>query len=265
MKYSLTIDINDKTISITSADGSVSSAFSNLVGLDENDKFLIIGRTSEEIQEQSPHEWEKMKDKTHFRNPFSLDYFKPDLAAPVIEYLAYLTIHPTPRSQMSLITDSVELFLRIPEYEKMAEEAKELFEFHLQEILSFKVKFLLINDLAKDLSKIRQSKRMAKLGLPVFGMLVFLLAYIFSSSLLGDWSSPIPEDEKWLFLIVTVLAALFLIFIASFAFVVSWKFATKNLLSDSISRIIMERHKVGLPKPLMDWIWQKIPSDIAYT
>lgn len=263
MKYSLTIDINDKTISITSADGSVSSTFSNWVGLDENDKILTIGKTPEEIQEQAPHEWEKIKDKTYFRNLFSLDCFKSELAATVIEYLAYLTIHPTPSSQMSLITDSVELFLRIPEYEKMAEEEKELFEFHVQEILSFKVKSLFINDRAKDLFKIRQSKWMAKLGLPVFVMLVFLLAYIFSSSLLGGWSSPIPEDEKWLFLIVTVLVALFLIFIASFAFVVSWKFATKNLLSDSISRIVMEGHKVGLPRSWIDWIWRKIPSRVG--
>jgi hypothetical protein len=60
-------------------------------------------------------------------------------------------------------------------------------------------------------------------------------------------------------MIVVFLIAYF----ASFIFVVLWKYATRNLVSDSISRKIIESNKVGLPKSLVNLIWQKLPSKVG--
>lgn len=266
MKYSLTVNISDKTIVIVSADGSVRSTFPNLAGLDENDNFLYIGKTPDEIRVQAPQEWDKVKDKIHFENLFSVDYFRPELAASTIELLVYMTTHPTPKSRWSLIKDSVELFLQIPGYERLSASTQELFEFRLQETCLTKVKALSISNQAKSLSNVHRAKKFAEIGLPASTILVFLLVFSLLSALLGEHYFVIPKDEKWWFLLVFIIFFMifmgFVIYFGMFIFVVWWKFATRNLVPDTISKKIMEINKIVLPKPLMSLIWQKLPSKI---
>jgi hypothetical protein len=261
MKYSLIINISDEKIVIASVDGSVSNTFSNLVVLGEDDKFVSIGRTPEEIREDAPQEWEELQDKIHFCKPFSLDSFRPELASSTLEYLVFVTTRSAQRSQLPWNMNSAELFLQIPGYERLSASTQELFEFHLQELGLGKYKTVSINNQPKALSKIHQSKQMARLVLSI--IFAFLMASMMSLIVLLRRYSAIPEEVIWTFSFVYIVAVFFLAYLASFIFVALWKYATRNLISDSIARKIMESNNVGLPKFLLNRIWQKLPSKVG--
>ncbi len=263
MIHSLTINIDNEKITTTSADGSVLNDMPNIVALYEKNKIISIGTTLEMIQEQTPKQWDNVKDKTHFCNLFSLADFRPELAASAIDFIVYSATHPSLESQKKWTKDTIILQVNILDYEKLDIFSQELFEYCVQELRLVNVKSLIVNNQEKPFSKIHLAKKMARLGLPAFIIFVFLLASILSLALLGERYSVIPEEEKWSFLLVFMTVVFFLTYFASFIFVILWKYATRNLISDSVSIKIMESNKVGLPKSLMNLIWKKLPSKIG--
>jgi hypothetical protein len=263
MIHSLTINIDSKRILITSADGSVLSNVPNIVALYGNDKPAIIGKTPEMFQEQAPKEWEQVKDKIRFCNLFSVDDFRPELAASTIDYLVYLATHPSVESQKKWAKDTITLQANILDYEKLNADIQELFEYYIHESSHIKVKSLLINNQVKtfDFDKIRWAKWSAGIGFLTVPVLIFLSMFFLARATLGEqFLPPYSSDNGILFLAVFAVVLIFLVYFAIFMFIVVWKFATKNLVSNTISRVIIERYQ-SFPKPLTNLVWQKTTSN----
>jgi len=263
MIYSLTINIDSEKIVILSEDGSKLTEVPNIVALDNNDKIASVGDTQESLQENLSENWEKIKTKIRFCNLFSQDGFRPELGASAINLLAYLATHATPESQKRWVKDSTNLKIKILGYEKISTGDKELFEYYIQETGLIRIKSVSVNNQATSLDKIRLAEWSAKFGILASYMFMFLLASYLSVFFWGERYSPIPKDEVLSFFVVFMIAVFLLIYFTGFIFIVFWKFATRNLVSNTISRVIIEKNKMGLPKFLMNLLWQNPLSKVG--
>lgn len=256
MIYSLTINIDSEKIVIFSEDGSKLTEVPNIVALDNNDKIASVGETQESLQEKLSENWEKIKTEIRFCNLFSQDGFRPELGASAINLLAYLATHATPESQKRWVKDSTNLMISILGYEKLSAGDKELFEYYIQEAGLIRNKSVSINNQEISLDKVRLTEWSAKFGTLASYTFMFLLASFLSVFFGGEGYSPIPKDEVLSFFIVFMIAMFFITYFTGFIFIVFWKFATRNLVSNAISRIIIEKYKIGLPKFLINLLWE---------
>jgi len=244
MVYSLTINIDSRNIKILSTDGSVLTDVPNIVGLNQNDKIISIGKTPGMLQEERPKEWEQEKDKICFFNLFFVDSFRPEFAASTIDYLTYFAIHPSPKAKKGRKKDTVALQVIIPEYENLAPQTQEIFEYHIQETGFVKVKSLTINSHDKPLANIRKAERWMKIGEPT--ALVFMsvmVGYVAITNWGEQFFAPIPMGRELLAIVIVLAAYIFLIYLTDFIYTILWKFATRNLVSGTVSRLIVERNK----------------------
>lgn len=258
MLYSLTITIDDSKILIASSNGSVLTDLPNVITLNENDKIVEIGETKDSFRERHPQWWEKIKDKVRFCKLFSTNELRPELIASAINLLAYLATHQTIESKKKWTRDRIELHLNIFGYTKLDKTFQELFEYHVQERGFVRIKSLFINNQEKALGKIRLAEWTAKLGVPIAPILILILVNYAMKIIMGEsYSAPIPNDEKWSIGAYVMIASL-LLYYTGFVFSVAiWKFGVQNLISESISRKIIERNKLGLPNFLMNLLWKK--------
>jgi hypothetical protein len=97
----------------------------------------------------------------------------------------------------------------------------------------------------------------ARLGIPFAPLLMALPLVYVMQHLMGErFSAPIPKDQTWSFFAIFMLAVLSFGYISFFLSVGIWKIATQNLISSAISKTIIERHKLGFSKPLMNLLWR---------
>lgn len=264
MSHSLKIESNDEKISITSADGAVLVDVPSIILLDSLENIISIGVTPETIQKDSPDEWETIKSQLHFCNPFSIDDFHPDLAARTINRLIFWTIHPTPDSILPFwkrlfIKDITEWQLTIARYEKLPKKNQELFEYYAQKTGLVKVGRLAINGRVREIEKIRWAENSLVFGVTTLSSLIFLVMFgimkFFEPFINEQWQKIQTRTNDSIPLIIFVVCVLFIFSFSSFICSLIWKISATKSISASMARIIMEETKMGLPKPIMNFLW----------
>lgn len=256
MIHSLTFNIESERIVVISENGSVLTDIPNIVVFAKNNKIVSIGETQESLQKNYPQEWEQTKGKVRFCEIFSVDNFNPQLTANAINLLAYFTTHQSAESQNKWFKDTIELRLNISGYGKLKETARELFDYYTQEGGFVRIKSLVINNQVKALGKIRLAEWAAKIGIPfALSPMAFLVIYVLKTIIGEKFSATIPDDKTWSFFAIFMLASILFIYVALFLSVVIWRITTRNLISDIVSKTIIERRKIGLPKRLVNLLW----------
>lgn len=261
MIYSLTINIDSERIVIISEDGSKLTDIPNIIALDDNDNIVSIGETQEDLQEKMSEDWDKVKTKIHFYNLFSPNGFRPKLGASTINFLAYLATHPTSKSQKSWLRDSIIMKINLEGYDKLNKNLQDLFEYYITRASFFRTKSLYVNNQSIEVKKIHLAEQSAKLSLPLFFMIIALAGFYLAEKFLTEQIlAPVAGVEILLFLFLLIIFVTLFYYLSGFVCIIIWRIATKNLVSNSISKVIIEEIKMNLPKPFMNLLWNESVS-----
>jgi len=259
MQQSLVIRLGDEKITITSRDGQLITSAIPAVAVDGKEKILCFGETQETFQKKSPTEWERIKKKANFFNPFPIDAFHPKLAGAFINYLAHSSLSKSTETQNQDEKDLIELQILIPDYEKLSQNIQELFEYYIQKAGFVNLNGLSINGQAKAidlLEQAQQAERKLKQNYPITTTITFLLALLFADRIFGEkFHAPIPREYTFFVLGGVILAGTVVGIIAGFVSIMTWKASVKNSVSPVISNAIIEDANI-LPKSMVKFLQQ---------
>lgn len=266
MLHSMKIESDNERISVTSTDGIVLVDVPSVIILDSLENIIGIGITPENVQVDSPTEWETINSQLRFCNPLSLNDFRPVLAAKTINRLIFGVLHPTPDSVPSFwkrlfMKDVTEWQLSISGYEKLSKENQELFEYYAQKRGLVKVSRLFINGHLQDIEKIRWAENslvfgVTALSISIFVLLTFGIMKFFEPFLNEQWQRLQTLTNDAIPVIIFVAYVLSIMSLSVFGCSLLWKVRATKSISDSMARIIMEETQMGVPRPIMNFLWR---------
>jgi hypothetical protein len=237
---------------VRSDDGSLLSDSSSMISYADNYDVVKIVGLSEKLQNASNVSKDNTRLKVFSCNPFSLEDFRPDLAAIAINYLAF-TIYQS--EEMDISKKSAEWRLDINGYEKLDKQAQETFEYNTQKYSWINIKGLSVNNQSVAIQKYRWAKNVIII-VHLFTSAVFYMLVINTLKLLGV-QLPINPSEKYSF--GNFVFYLLFFYFWSLIYLALGKLFFKNLIPYPIYEEIFVKFSIS-PQNLFRLLQQKIVS-----
>lgn len=252
MSNLLNITITNDRILVRSDDGSLLSDSSNIIYFDDNFDVVKIDDLSEKLENASTAHKNNTQSKIFSCNPFSINNFRPDLAAIAINYLAF-TIYQS--EEIDISKKSAEWRFDINGYEKLENKSQESFEYNVQKYSWINIKSLSLNNQSVAIQKYKWTKNAIIIGY-LFTCAIFYILVINTLNLFG-LQLPINPSEKYS--LGNIVFYLLIFYFWGLIYLVLGKLLFKSLIPYPIYEEIFVKLSIS-PQNLFILLQRKITS-----
>lgn len=224
-----------------------------------NRAIFAVGYDADDLHEESPEAWEKVKPEASFVRPFDVKQFEPYFAAAYLDFgTTFVRDKIRSHSLHFWITYFIDRFdceLKIKGYETLSYEKQQEFVYFLQTSRSKRFRRLLIN--GQDTRQTYQRQLLVIWFMKWIGILWMLILFVGAWIGIGQFTELFQKsstEASIAAIIASIVLAIGLSYVGFFLGALSTLLVLRYFLPRSLLKTVLSNYRLGLGRPVENWL-----------